>query len=204
MPSSTTETSIWRHLPNTLSIIRILSIPVIIWLSLAQHFEAALAVFIIGALTDFLDGRLARRYDWHSRFGAMLDPVADKLFVLCLMPLVWHLSSVLTLFVWLVVIRYTLQLSVFPVLMGWLKRPFKVVPKIVPKLATAVAFLVLGLGFTQQVALEWTPHYTNTGNFFGQTIVAVSALGCLLELWVLLTFLPRYAQIIVGNHDTFE
>lgn len=204
MSSSPAEESPWRHLPNILSIIRILLIPVIIWLSLAQHFEAALAAFVIGALTDFFDGRLARRYDWHSHLGALLDPVADKLFVLCLMPLVWHLSSVLTLFVWLVVIRYTLQLSVFPVLMGWLKRPFKVVPKIVPKLATAVAFLVLGLGFTQQVALEWTPHYTNTGNFFGHTIVAVSALGCLLETWVLITFLPRYAQIIVGNHDTFE
>ncbi|MEW5249409.1 CDP-alcohol phosphatidyltransferase family protein [Microbulbifer sp. 2201CG32-9] len=203
--NETTETrTVWRHLPNALSALRILLIPVIIWLSLQHYVVAALLAFAAGALTDFLDGRLARRYNWHSHVGALLDPVADKLYVLCLMPLVWHLSSVLTLFVWLVVIRYALQLSVFPVLMGWLKRPFKVAPRMIPKVATAVAFLVLGLGFAQQVALEWTPHYTNTGNFFGQSIVAVSALGCVLEAWVLATFLPRYAQIIAGTKDTFE
>lgn len=196
--------TIWRHLPNALSTLRILLIPVIIWLSLSEQAEAALVAFIIGALSDFFDGRLARRFHWYSHVGALLDPVADKLFVLCLMPLVWHLSSVLTLFVWLVVIRYALQLSVFPVLMGWLKRPFKVAPKLIPKVATAVAFLVLGLGFAQQVALEWTPHYAPSGNFFGQSIMAMSALGCLLETWVLATFVPRYFQIIVGTRDTFE
>ncbi|MFI2811076.1 MULTISPECIES: CDP-alcohol phosphatidyltransferase family protein [Microbulbifer] len=202
--TETPATTPWRHVPNLLSALRILLIPVIIWLSLNQYAEAALAAFMVGALTDLLDGQLARRCGWHSHLGAMLDPVADKLFVLCLMPLIWQLSSVLALFVWLVIIRYTLQLSVFPVLMGWLKRPFKVAPRLVPKVATLVAFLVLGLGFAQPVALEWTPHYTHTGNFFGRSIQAASAFGCLLEAWVLVTFLPRYAQIIVGTHDTFE
>ncbi|GAA5524610.1 CDP-diacylglycerol--glycerol-3-phosphate 3-phosphatidyltransferase [Microbulbifer aestuariivivens] len=196
--------TLWRYLPNALSTLRILLIPLIIWLSLTQQAAAALLAFAIGALTDFLDGQLARRFHWHSHVGALLDPVADKLFVLCLMPLVWHLSSVLTLFVWLVLIRYLLQLSVFPVLMGWLKRPFKVAPKLIPKLATAVAFMVLGLGFCQQVAMDWTPDYAASGNFFGQSIMAVSALGCVLEAWVLVSFVPRYFQIIVGSHDTFE
>ena len=44
---------------------------------------AAATVFTLGALTDFIDGHLARRLHWESRFGAFLDPVADKLFVSC-------------------------------------------------------------------------------------------------------------------------
>lgn len=44
---------------------------------------AAATVFTLGALTDVIDGHLARRLRWESRFGAFLDPVADKLFVSC-------------------------------------------------------------------------------------------------------------------------
>ncbi len=75
--------------PNLVTLSRIVLIPLIIglyylpddWLSYHGKNIAATVVFILAALTDWLDGYLARRLDQTSAFGAFLDPVADKLIV---------------------------------------------------------------------------------------------------------------------------
>jgi CDP-diacylglycerol---glycerol-3-phosphate 3-phosphatidyltransferase len=70
--------------PNLLTLLRILLIPVFIvvyGLEATWATTAAMALFIIAALTDWLDGYLARRLNQLSPFGAFLDPVADKLMV---------------------------------------------------------------------------------------------------------------------------
>jgi CDP-diacylglycerol--glycerol-3-phosphate 3-phosphatidyltransferase len=72
------------NLPNSLTLVRILLIPVFILVFyLPYHWTnaAAAVIFAVGALTDWLDGYLARRLGQTSRFGAFLDPVADKLLV---------------------------------------------------------------------------------------------------------------------------
>lgn len=71
-------------LPNMLTLLRIAMIPCfVVCFYLDFRFSAVLAaaVFGVAALTDWLDGYLARRLDQSSRFGAFLDPVADKLMV---------------------------------------------------------------------------------------------------------------------------
>jgi CDP-diacylglycerol--glycerol-3-phosphate 3-phosphatidyltransferase len=72
-------------IPNTLTAIRILLIPVFVILfytPIKNHQLMAMGVFIIAAITDWLDGFLARYLNQTSRLGAFLDPVADKLIVL--------------------------------------------------------------------------------------------------------------------------
>jgi len=72
------------NIPNSLTIIRILLIPVFIlvfYLPYRWTHAAAAGLFTLGAITDWLDGYLARKLDQQSRFGAFLDPVADKLLV---------------------------------------------------------------------------------------------------------------------------
>lgn len=77
------------NIPNSLTLLRILLIPVFVGLFylpdgvLAAHDRnlLATAVFALAAITDWLDGYLARRLDQMSAFGAFLDPVADKLMV---------------------------------------------------------------------------------------------------------------------------
>jgi CDP-diacylglycerol--glycerol-3-phosphate 3-phosphatidyltransferase/cardiolipin synthase len=77
------------NLPNLVTLLRILLIPLIIgifylpdaWLSYEDKNTAATAVFIFAAITDWLDGYLARKLNQMSAFGAFLDPVADKLMV---------------------------------------------------------------------------------------------------------------------------
>lgn len=72
------------NLPNLLTLLRILLIPVFVvvfYLPVSWEREAATAVFVLAALTDWLDGYLARRLELVSALGAFLDPVADKLMV---------------------------------------------------------------------------------------------------------------------------
>jgi cardiolipin synthase len=67
--------------PNALTLLRILAIPVVLVLLLEGEYAVAATVFVLAAVTDFLDGRLARRRGGAgtSRLGTILDPLADKL-----------------------------------------------------------------------------------------------------------------------------
>ncbi len=72
------------NLPNILTLLRIALIPVLVgiyWLDWRWIHVAVTAVFVLAAITDWLDGWLARKLDQMSAFGAFLDPVADKLMV---------------------------------------------------------------------------------------------------------------------------
>lgn len=67
-----------KHIPNILSIFRLLLIPVFVWLMQTDNTMIAAGVLLVSGLTDFLDGFLARRFGWISNVGKVLDPVADK------------------------------------------------------------------------------------------------------------------------------
>jgi CDP-diacylglycerol--glycerol-3-phosphate 3-phosphatidyltransferase len=77
------------NLPNYITLTRILSIPVLIWILSSSHFSStngerellASAVFIAASLTDAIDGYLARRRAQVTTMGMLLDPVADKLLI---------------------------------------------------------------------------------------------------------------------------
>ena len=74
------------NLPNKLTILRVLMIPIFIFVLLAEPFGEiskwiAVAIFIIASLTDFLDGHIARKYNLVTNFGKFMDPLADKLLV---------------------------------------------------------------------------------------------------------------------------
>ena len=67
------------NIPNALTILRILLIPVIVGFLVYDHFDFALVALLIAALTDALDGSIARMANQKTEFGAYLDPLADKL-----------------------------------------------------------------------------------------------------------------------------
>ncbi|UPK73066.1 CDP-alcohol phosphatidyltransferase family protein [Nocardioidaceae bacterium SCSIO 66511] len=69
--------------PNLLSFLRLLGVPLFLWLVLGpEEDEWALLVLMISGLTDYLDGKLARSLGQISKLGAILDPVADRLYIL--------------------------------------------------------------------------------------------------------------------------
>lgn len=70
-------------IPNVLSVVRLMLVPLFLWLVLGpQEDELALLVLIVSGVTDYLDGKLARRLNQTSKIGAILDPVADRLYIL--------------------------------------------------------------------------------------------------------------------------
>ena len=99
-----------KDVPNTLSFIRLLLVPVFVYLFMTEMTAAAVIVFIFSGLTDVLDGYIARKYDCSSTLGKILDPLADKLTqfsaFICLyiseivplwMPVVYFLKELATL-----------------------------------------------------------------------------------------------------------
>ena len=70
------------NVPNVLSLIRLLLVPVYLILFVRGQKTAALVVFAAACFTDLLDGRIARKYNLITDLGKLLDPVADKVMIL--------------------------------------------------------------------------------------------------------------------------
>jgi len=70
------------NLPNSLTVLRILLVPVFVGLLLYGHYDIALIILLIAALTDILDGMVARMTNQRTRLGEYLDPLADKLLLM--------------------------------------------------------------------------------------------------------------------------
>lgn len=70
-------------IPNLISIIRLAGVPLFLWLILGPEADGwALGVLVLSGVSDYLDGYLARRLNQTSRLGEILDPVADRLYIL--------------------------------------------------------------------------------------------------------------------------
>ena len=68
-----------KHVPNILTIIRFLLIPVILFFIFTGNYLYAFVFFTLSGFTDILDGSIARKYNLVSTFGKLMDPLADKL-----------------------------------------------------------------------------------------------------------------------------
>jgi cardiolipin synthase len=97
---------VWT-IPNALSVLRLLGVPLFLWLILRPAFHGprmdgwAILVLVVAGLTDYLDGKIARAFHQTSRIGTLLDPAADRLYILAtLVGLAWR--DIIP--IWLVVI----------------------------------------------------------------------------------------------------
>ena len=106
----------WLTIPNVLSLLRLASVPVFLWLFLTDRENAAVILYAIGAWTDFFDGVIARRFDQVSELGKLLDPLADRVFIIAL-AVALVARDVLPLALAIAIIgRDVLLLSLFPLL----------------------------------------------------------------------------------------
>ncbi len=70
-------------IPNLLTLLRLILVPFFLLASINHAWTAAFVIFVTAAVTDILDGMLARRLNQRSRLGALLDPAADKTMMIC-------------------------------------------------------------------------------------------------------------------------
>ena len=91
--------------PNILTLSRILLTPLLIWFLVNRKMNQALVVFFIAGLTDVLDGFIARLFHQKSRFGAILDPLADKFLLVSSFLILGRLGLIPLWLVVIVIIR---------------------------------------------------------------------------------------------------
>lgn len=139
-----------RQLPNMISIFRILLVLPIVWALLTEQFALAAFLFVVAGVSDALDGFLAKRYQWESRLGSILDPVADKLLLLSsLLTLAW-LNLIPHWLVWLAVAR-DVMIVVGGVAYHHLIGRFSLVPLWSSKINTVSQIALVGLVICQQL-----------------------------------------------------
>jgi len=92
-----------KYIPNILSVIRILLVGVFVWLFVQTRYLDAIIVYAVAFFTDILDGYLARKFNWITSTGKLLDPAADKLMVLAALACIFiskrHETFYLVLFI---------------------------------------------------------------------------------------------------------
>ena len=183
------------NIPNSLTIIRILLIPVFIlvfYLPYKWTHLAAAILFALGAITDWLDGYLARKLNQTSRFGAFLDPVADKLLVaVALVLLVERHDTILFTLAACVIIGREIVVSALREWMAELGKRTSVAVSYVGKVKTAFQMLaIIGLLAIDPATDEsW--------------LLALSYLmlyvAAVLTLWSMFIYLRAAAEVLRGE-----
>ncbi len=132
----------WNQLPNVITSLRLLLlVPLAFYLTI-QDYQLSLLIFFIAGVSDALDGFLAKRYNWVSRFGSILDPIADKALLVLTMALLTANQKISLLLFVLVALR-----DIYIVLGAYIyyKKigPFNMQPSLISKLNTFVQILLV-------------------------------------------------------------
>ena len=127
-----------KYLPNLLSVIRLLLVPVFMVLFLTGSILAAVIVFVTAGITDVVDGYIARRFHCTSTLGKVLDPLADKLLQMSAFFCLWYREYIPF---WMPLLYLLKELAtVFGALFIFRKTKFVVKSNFFGKLATVLVF----------------------------------------------------------------
>ncbi|MBI2059008.1 MAG: CDP-alcohol phosphatidyltransferase family protein [Nitrospirae bacterium] len=139
------------NIPNLLTLFRILLIPVVIVFIERDRYDNALLLMVLGGVTDYLDGYIARNFKRRTRLGSLLDPLADKLMV----------NALFFTFAWKGFLWWSLVILVFGrdlLLIGgaaFLKyirhKVFEIVPTFVGKTNTFLQICLIGFILLAQI-----------------------------------------------------
>ena len=134
----------FSNIPNILTVLRLLSVyPLVIFILEEQYF-LALGIFLLAGISDFLDGFLARKFLWQSRFGQIADPVADKTLVVATIISLGSIDLIENWFMFMVLGR-DLLIIVGVVLANYLISDYQVAPNYLGKLNTTILLLLVGI-----------------------------------------------------------
>ena len=144
-----------RWLPNAICVVRLALVAPIVWLLMAGQFPLALALFVVAGASDGLDGYLAKRFDWRTRLGSLLDPAADKLLLVSVFVTLTYLGLVPAALTAIVVGRDVLIVA-GALAYQWLVAPVEGQPSAISKLNTACQLGFVFFTLTP-AAFGWPP-----------------------------------------------
>ncbi|MBI10096.1 MAG: CDP-alcohol phosphatidyltransferase [Rhodospirillaceae bacterium] len=139
--------SIAGNIPNLITLARIFAVPVLVWLIIHGEYAAAFWVFVLAGISDALDGFIAKKYDFVTKLGTYLDPVADKALLVSAYITLGQAEHIQAWLVILVVFRDVLIIG-GTVLFHTLDRPVEMRPFLISKLNTfmQISLIVVLLG----------------------------------------------------------
>ena len=184
-------TRLGLNLPNLITLMRLMSVPLTIWLIVSERFGIAFWVFVGAGASDALDGFIAKRFDCRTKLGALLDPVADKALLSSVYVALGIAGELPDWLVILVVFRDVMIVGGF-VLIQTLAAPRRFDPIYISKINTLmqialVGYVLAGLGF------DFVEPRTT------EVLVVMTALTTLLSG---LSYLVRWARILSGAEQT--
>lgn len=131
------------NIPNTLTLARVVFVPLVVWLIITHEMLAAFVLFLLAGLSDAADGYLAKRFQWRTELGAYLDPIADKLLLVSIYVTLGFSNHLPAWLVIAVVSRDILIIGAF--LLSWvLSRPVPIHPLLISKANTFAQIVLAG------------------------------------------------------------
>ena len=131
-------------IPNLVTLARILLVPVVVWAIATDRMHTAFLLFAAAAVSDGVDGFLAKRFGMKTELGAYLDPLADKVMIVSIY-VTLGISGVIP--VWIVILVVSRDIMIVgAIILSWLiDRPVKIKPHLISKANTAVQLVFAAL-----------------------------------------------------------
>jgi cardiolipin synthase (CMP-forming) len=170
------------NIPNFITLGRVILVPVIIWLLVSGRTQAAFVAFMVAGISDGVDGFLAKRFHWETELGAYLDPLADKLLIVCIFVTLGLQAKLPSWLVIGVVSRDVLIIA--GVVLAWLlEHPVKITPFIVSKANTVAQIALAGVVLADEgFALGLSA--LRTGLIWTVAVLTVASLGMYVLTWL--------------------
>ncbi len=181
------------NLPNLISLGRLFSVPIVIWLILGGQMKAAFWVFFIAALSDAVDGILAKHLDAETVFGAFLDPIADKALLVGAFLTLGHEDYIVTWLVIMVVFR-DLVIVGGAILFQTLTQALTMKPLLISKVNTFVQLIFA-------IAVLWVEAYRIEDGFALEVsgyIVAITT------LWSGTVYVVTWSQMAAAMESSVD
>ena len=177
------------NIPNLLTWLRILLIPLFVgifyfeksWVSLPNQNLVATVIFVLAAVTDWLDGWLARKLNQMSAFGAFLDPVADKLMVAAALIVLLQLGRVDAIVV-LIIIGREIAISALREWMAQLGESKSVAVSFLGKLKTALQMIAIPMLLYDDLLGVFDPHRVGTWLIYAAALLTLISMAYYLKM----------------------
>ena len=175
-----------KKIPNILSILRIVLIPLVAWLILFDYFLYALVTTLIIAISDFLDGLIARIFNAQSEIGSYLDSIADKAFIISAYMLIGT-QDLLPIFVIIIVIsRDIIIMGAFGLSFA-MNQKLDINPIRISKINTFLQFLLIIVVLINNIKVfesTFVLHYLINFIMYAVIITTITSLFFYIKQWL--------------------
>jgi cardiolipin synthase len=176
------------NLPNLITLARLLSVPLAIWLILGQRYGVAFWVFVGAGISDALDGYIAKRWNRRTRLGAVLDPAADKALLTSVYVTLVLVGQLPAWLVFLVILRDFLIVLGYVVIRSTASRT-RLDPLYISKINTLVQIFLIGFVLAR----------LGLGVEAGVATALLIAAAAVTTVWSGLAYLARCTRLVSGS-----